>query len=143
MGGDFDDVICGVGMRFGEVGDHDFVDAVSRTSLSWDGAVFWAGARLDQFAEYGAPSFKFMLEAQHRKGNCPGIWSRKTNDADSTAARRSGDGDDGVVQVHEAILTACCRFKNHTTRYANIRRATGAKAGRLEAVPFHLTASDP
>jgi hypothetical protein len=28
VGGDFDDVVGGVGVRFGEVGDDDFIDAI-------------------------------------------------------------------------------------------------------------------
>jgi len=53
------------------------------------------------------PSFEFMLQAQHWKGNCASLWSRKTDDADSAAARRSSDGYDGVVEIHVEILMGC------------------------------------
>src|SRR5438067_5465704 len=94
MAGLFDDVIRGIGMRFGEVSDDHFVDAIGRIFL----------VRLNQFSENRASGFEFMLQLEHREGNRAGIWSRKADDADSAAARRSGDGHDSVVEVHWEIL---------------------------------------
>src|SRR5208283_312758 len=50
---DFDDVVGSVGVRLGEVGDHDFVDA----RLVWS----VRPTRVDQFPENRSPWLQFML----------------------------------------------------------------------------------
>jgi len=54
VGGDLDNIVGGVGVRFLEVNDDDFVDAL----LVLDDAAIW----LNQFCEDCAAGFKLMLQ---------------------------------------------------------------------------------
>ena len=95
VGRDFDDVVGGVGVRLGKVGDHDFVDALFVTVWSRatrPRAVFpWkepGGPRwrlrgrvardtwrsrwitwFDKLSEHRSAGFEFMLQAQHGSSN--------------------------------------------------------------------------
>ena len=84
MGGDFDNVVGGVGVRLLEEGDYHFVDALLR-------------AGLDELAEEGAVGFQVAPEAQQGRGDGTGIGAGEADHAQPAAAGRSGDGDDGVV----------------------------------------------
>lgn len=59
---------------------------------------------LYQLPENGPPSLEFMLEPQHGQRNLFRLWAGQTHHADAAASGRRGDGNDGVVEVHEAIL---------------------------------------
>ena len=99
MGGDFDNVVGGVGMRLRKKRDHHFVDAL-------------LGAGLDQLAEEGAVGFEFMRQPQHVRGDGARLRAGEADYAQTSAARRSGDGDDGVVQLQVSsfkFLVSSCK----------------------------------
>jgi hypothetical protein len=58
----------------------------------------------DQFGEDGAAGFERVLELEHGRGNSARLGAGEANYSDASAAGRSGDGDDGVVEVHRVIL---------------------------------------
>ena len=109
MGGDFDDVVGGVGVRFCEIGDDNLVDTVgvrrgrarplffSRPSAGERTRATRVG--FDQFSEDGAAGFEIMLQAQH--GQCNGTCFRtgKSHYADPSAARSSSNRDNGIVKI--------------------------------------------
>ena len=68
MGGDFDDVVGGVGVRLGEERDHYFVNALLRGGL-------------DQLAEGGAARFQAALEAQQGRGDGTRVGAGEANHA--------------------------------------------------------------
>ncbi len=89
VAGDLDYIIGGVGVRLGEKGDDNFVDAI-------------AGRGIDQFAEVSAIRLEFVA-CDSRSMGCAiaGRFSAgETHHADAAAAGRRGDGNDGVVEVH-------------------------------------------
>jgi hypothetical protein len=45
-----------------------------------------------------------MRKAQHRFSDGASLRSRQAHNANATAARRGGNGDDGVVKVHGEIV---------------------------------------
>ena len=45
-----------------------------------------------------------MREAQHRRSDGGRFRAGETHHADAAAARGSGDGNDGVVEVHGEII---------------------------------------
>src|SRR6202042_1265381 len=79
------------------------------------------GARatwFDQFAEGGVARFKVMFQAQHGQGDVLRFRSGQAHDANAAAARRSSDGDDGVIKIHGdsfEFLASSCKRKNLTT----------------------------
>src|SRR5262245_10087268 len=87
MGGDFDNVVSGVGMWLGEIGDYHFINALA---ASW----------LDQLGKDGAARLKLVLEPQQRSRNRAHLGTGETHYADAAASRRRGHGDDGVVKIH-------------------------------------------
>ena len=89
---DFDDVVRGVRVGLGEVGDDDLVDAC----LSCGG--------FDQIAGDGSTGFQRLLETQHGRGNGARFRTGQADYADAAASGRGGDGDDGVIQIHTNIL---------------------------------------
>jgi hypothetical protein len=119
VGGDFKDIVGGVGVGLGEVSDDDFVDAggICGASLGWTAgggrpyvicgnvSIFAGGGaratRFDQFTEHGSAGFQRVLEAQHGLGNLACFGAGKTNNTNAAASGRSGNGDDGVVEIHE------------------------------------------
>jgi hypothetical protein len=46
-----------------------------------------------------------MLQPQHRRGDLKRPRSGQADDPNPAAPGRRGDGDDGVVEVHAAIVT--------------------------------------
>src|SRR4051812_3405741 len=83
MGGDFKDVVGGVGVGFGEEGDHDFVDLLGG---------------IDEFGESGAVGFERVLETEKRFGDFARLRTGEADNADAAASGRGRDGDDGVVE---------------------------------------------
>jgi hypothetical protein len=57
-----------------------------------------------QFSEDGVSGIKIVFQAQHRERNFPCIRAGETDHPDAPASGRSGDGDDGVVEVHRKIV---------------------------------------
>ncbi len=45
-----------------------------------------------------------MLQAQHRGSDDARLRASDAHNPDAASARRSGDGNDGVVEVHEEIV---------------------------------------
>jgi hypothetical protein len=90
MTGNLDDIVGGVGVWLCEEGDDDLVDA-------------FAARRINQLAQMSVPGFEIMLvrQSQHGTGNSARVSPRYSHHADAAAARRRGDGDDGVVKMHE------------------------------------------
>jgi hypothetical protein len=60
----------------------------------------WIG--IDELGERRVRGFERMRELEHRRGNRDRLRAREAHHSDASAARRSGDGDDGVVEVHSA-----------------------------------------
>ena len=60
--------------------------------------------RFDQLAKNCLSGLKVMLEPKHGFGNRVGFWAGKAHNANSPAAGRRGDGDDGVVEIHCQLL---------------------------------------
>ncbi len=133
MGGNFDDVVGGVGVRFGEVGDDNLVDALTLTL----GASVWSGRphplgfigqqtrqarfgfcrragegacstifRLDQLTERCLAGHQIMLKSKHRQRDRPGLKAGDTHYTNAAPTGWSGNGDNGVVKVHRAIVGA-------------------------------------
>jgi carbonic anhydrase len=106
VSGNFDDVVGGVGVRFGEVGYDDFIDAC-RALLGWTaggGCPYMIRRGFDQFPEDGPAGLQFVFESQHRGGELACLVSREAHHADPSPAGRRRDGDDCVVEVHGAIV---------------------------------------
>ena len=91
VAGDLDYVVGGVGVRLGEEGDDDFVDAL-------------ACGGIDQFAEVRAAGLELVLRSAAWAARCSRFGTGETHHTDAAAARRRGDGDDGVVEVHQLII---------------------------------------
>jgi hypothetical protein len=90
MARNLDHIVSRVGVWLGEEGDDNLVDA-------------FAAGRLDQLTEMSVAGFEVMLvrQPQHGTGNSAGISPRYSHHANPAASRRRGDGDDGVVKMHE------------------------------------------
>jgi len=56
---------------------------------------------VDQLAEDGSAMFEIMLQVEHGPGYGSRFGTRQADYTDSAATGRSGDGDDGVVEIHE------------------------------------------
>jgi hypothetical protein len=120
VGGDFDNVVGRVGVGFGKVGNDNFVDAICRALLGWTagggcpyvfrdlagGGARATHSRFDQVSQYCLTRLQVALQAQHRKRDGPCFRPRDADDTDSAAPWRSGDSDDGIVEVHGKIVTA-------------------------------------
>ncbi len=57
-----------------------------------------------KFCQDRPPGFKLVFQAQHRQGNGARLRTSKADDANPATTRRSGDGDDGVIQIHREIV---------------------------------------
>ena len=77
----------------------------------------------DQFAENGVTGFEIMLQAKHGCGDVARVRTREANYANSAAACERGDGDDGVVEIHDKILRltsqSCGTHDSRVTRSSN------------------------
>jgi hypothetical protein len=98
-------------MRLGEIADNDFVDAGGpcRALLGLDGSKtrpHTSTAGFYDFPEDNPSGFEIMFQAKHRQGDGARFWASEADDTDTTATGRSGDGDDGVVEVHGEIVDA-------------------------------------
>src|SRR5271156_6665676 len=97
----FDNVIGGVGVRFGEKGCDHFVDAL-------------ASGWFDQLAEEGASGGQIVTDAQHglRNGSClaPGY----ADDANTATAGWCCNSDNGVSKFHSLVCgmsTGFCKSR--------------------------------
>src|SRR5215469_6483611 len=77
-------------MRFLKIGGDDFVDAF----------VICFG----QLSKNCAAGLQIVLLTEHRLRDFERLGPGEAYDADSSAAGRSGDCDDGIVEVHGAIV---------------------------------------
>jgi hypothetical protein len=104
---DLDDVIRGVGMWFGKVGDDDFVNAPvrpghsSRPSFSGGNVfpcseAFW----FNELAKDSVPGFQRVRQTKHGRCDHSCFRPRQANHANAPAAQRSRNRDDRVVKVH-------------------------------------------
>ncbi len=80
-------------MGFLEKRDHNFVDTIS-------------SVRVDEFPKRGMSRCETILKSKQWSCNLQRCGSTQPNDANSPAAGRRGDGNDGVVKVHSGILTS-------------------------------------
>src|SRR5215472_3090264 len=115
VAGDFDDIVGGVGVRLGEVGDDDFVNS--------GGALLrgtTAGGRLSvvrggfhEFAEDSASRLQIVLQTEHSKSDGAGIRPGEAHDTEAAAAGWRGYGHDRVVEIHgnsfEFLAPGCKR----------------------------------
>ena len=98
-------VVGGVGVRLGEIGDYDFVDAFS---LHRGRRLVRLRAKLGgihQFSKHGSPGFEFMPQPQHRVGDLQSARTRQAHHANPSAPGRRRNRDDGVIQIHAPIVT--------------------------------------
>jgi len=95
--GDLDDVVGGVGMGLGEVGDHHFVDARHFRVAA-------LATRFYKFAEGCMSRLQIMFEPQHLLGYFSRLRPCQPHHSNASAPRRRSDGDDGVVEIHRAIV---------------------------------------
>jgi hypothetical protein len=58
----------------------------------------------DQLSEGSASGFEIVLQPQHGQRDFLCVRSCETNHPNASASRRRGDGDDGVVKIHEEIV---------------------------------------
>ena len=91
VGGDFDNVVCGVRVGLLEESDYDLIQALICLGLN-------------QFAEGGALRLKLMPQAQHGRGDFSRIRAGKACHSNPAAAGRRGKGDNSVVEMHQIIL---------------------------------------
>jgi hypothetical protein len=56
---------------------------------------------VDEFAEDGSAGFEVATKAEHGFGDFLRFGASEADDPDAAAAGRSGDGDDGVVEIHD------------------------------------------
>ena len=92
----FNNVVGSIGVRFGEVGDDDFVDPLVWRRHSWPRLA--RILRFDQFSKYRVSGFEFVLEAKHGQRDCTGLSTRNADDTDAAASGRRRDGRDGVAE---------------------------------------------
>src|SRR5579864_7603876 len=87
VAGDFNHVFGGVRARAGEVRDYDLIDG--------------AALQVRELGESGGPRLPCVLawKAEDLTGDRESIRSGDPYDAQTSAARRSGNGNDRVVQV--------------------------------------------
>ena len=62
-----------------------------------------------------------MPQPQHGERNLPGLRSGKPHNANASAARRRGDRDDGVIQIHAKVHAPIVTGKLMTTNDSHIR----------------------
>jgi len=60
--------------------------------------------RFNEFPKHSTSRFKLALQPQHGLRDFPRTRSGKPHHTNTAAPGRSGDGDDGVVEVHGAIV---------------------------------------
>ena len=130
MGRDFYNVVGGVGVRLGEVGDDNFVDAARRALRGWIAGggcphVFIGG--FNQFSEYGVSGFEIVFQAQQGQGDFLCVRPGQTDYADASSTGRRSDGDDCVVEVHRKIVAVL--FWRAATGTAHGFRDAGLLAG--------------
>ena len=89
MGGDFYDVLGGVGVRGLEVGDYGFVE----------GLIGVLACSIKDFGEAGLGRDERVAESEEGFGDGAGGGAGEADDADSAAAGRGGDGYDGVFEA--------------------------------------------
>ena len=108
------DVVGSVGMRLGEVSDHDFVDTMLVRSRSYPSPCGdsrrprLSGRRratgLDQLSKDSPPRLHLMFQPQHRLCDLPRLRSGDAHDSNAAASGRRRDGDDRIVEIHRAIV---------------------------------------
>ena len=110
---DFNNIVGGVRVGLREVRDDDFVDAGLRAlpRRTAEGGcphiryalilLIW----LDEFSEDCAALLQIMLQPQHRRCDLQRSRPGEAHHSDSTAAGGRRDGDDGVMEIHAAIVT--------------------------------------
>ena len=84
--------------------------------------------RVYQFAENCAARLQILLEAKQGQGDRLRVRSGEANHTDSTPSGRSGNGDDGVVEVHGKIVAGERGLRRLAGRYGIVLR-TGLPAG--------------
>ena len=67
--------------------------------------------RFHQFSKHRSPGFKLVLQAQHGRGDGACLRASDAHNPDAASARRSGNGDDGVVEVHGEIVAGEGRLR--------------------------------
>src|SRR5271157_4266402 len=88
-----DHVVGGVRVRLGEEGDDNLVEAL-------------AGRWLDQLTEVCMSRFEVvsMGQPQHGTSDAARLGAREAHYSNAAATKRSGDGNDGVVEMHGKIV---------------------------------------
>ena len=89
-------IIGRVRVRLLEERDDNFVDSL-------------AGRGFNQLTEDRACRFQFARQAQHRCGNRARLRTGETHNANASAPGRSGNGDDGVVEIHDCWIIVLIR----------------------------------
>src|ERR1700733_4848875 len=84
-------------MRLGIESDDYFVEYADRSVRATRSV---HAERFDEFAEDGTARFEIVLEAEHWQGDAARFVACQTHHADATASRWRGNGDDGVVEIH-------------------------------------------
>jgi hypothetical protein len=87
---DLYDVIGGIRVRLGEKCNHSFVNSLS-------------GGWLNHFAKNGTACGKLVLQPQHETGNRAGFRAGQANHANAAAARRRGNCDNRIVEIHSGL----------------------------------------
>lgn len=70
-----------------------------------------AATRFHQFSKDRSPGFKLVLQAQHGRGDGACLRASDAHNPDAASARRSGNGDDCVVEVHGEIVAGEGRLR--------------------------------
>ncbi len=96
---DLDNIVGGIRVRLGEVGDNHFID--TPRFLSGRGS---HGIGLDQFTEDRPTRLQIMFEPQHWRRDRPRLRARESHNSNAAAPGRRRDGDDSVVEIHRAIV---------------------------------------
>ena len=78
-----------------------------------------ATLRFYQFSEEGAAGFEVVFQAEHWGRDILCIGAGQADYADAAAARRGGNRDDGVVEVHGAIVNWSSAIGRSRARVAN------------------------
>jgi hypothetical protein len=67
--------------------------------------------RFHQLSKDRSPGFKLVLQAQHGRGDGACLRASDAHNPDAASARRSGNGDDCVVEVHGEIVAGEGRLR--------------------------------